>query len=102
VNSLFWYLHGWVDACVDRWAAANNLAEISWTGTWAGKLEDGWSHGQPLALTTTVRREAFAAHSITQPLQGHDGHDIADMEEIVKSLGSCRVIRNFYDLLRET
>ncbi|NBJ10931.1 hypothetical protein [Microvirga arsenatis] len=105
VNAVFWYLHGWVDACIDRWAAANNVVEISWVGTWTGKLEDGWSHGQPQALTLAIQREAFIAHGMTMPghAHGHDhrDHDIADMEEIVRRLGSCRVIRNFYDLLQE-
>lgn len=95
VNPVFWYLHGWVDSCIDRWAAVNAVVDIPWIGTWTGKLEDGWSHGQPEALTSAVREDVLSGHGG----HGHGDHDLADMEEIVLKLGSCRVIRNFYDLL---
>jgi hypothetical protein len=38
VNPHFWYLHGWVDSLIDRWAIANEMQpqDIVWTGTWLG------------------------------------------------------------------
>lgn len=92
VNPFFWYLHGWADACIDKWAAANQVTDIQWTGTWTGKLEAGWSFGQPEALTAKVREEVMTGHHQSDA-------DLRDMEEIVQRLGSCKVIRNFYDLL---
>ncbi|SEI12116.1 hypothetical protein SAMN05216228_102419 [Rhizobium tibeticum] len=101
VNPIFWYLHGWVNSCIDRWATANRVSEIAWIGTWTGKLEDGWTHGAPEALTASVRREAMGGRG-----HGHAGHeqddeDIREMEAIVRKLGSCKVVRNFYDVLRD-
>lgn len=36
VNPHFWYLHGWIDDLIERWAAANQVPNITWTGTWTG------------------------------------------------------------------
>lgn len=36
VNSHFWYLHGWIDNLIDRWAAVNNVTDIDWKGKWVG------------------------------------------------------------------
>lgn len=36
VNPHFWYLHGWIDNLIERWMQANNLTDITWTGTWTG------------------------------------------------------------------
>lgn len=103
VNNVFWYLHGWVDDCIERWREANGLDTIQWVGTWAGKLEQGWHPGDPVALTLRVRANALAGSGMEHlmPDHGHHGSndDIAEMEEIVRALGSCRVIRNFYDVL---
>jgi hypothetical protein len=113
VNTIFWYLHGWVDGCIDLWARVNQVRNIQWTGTWIGKLEDGWTHGQPEVLTKAIRMEAFKLQGV--PLQvlgmeggdhgGHGGHgddqDLKDMEEIVRRMGACKVLRNFYDVLRD-
>jgi hypothetical protein len=120
VNTTFWYLHGWVDGCIDRWAQVNGVESIEWTGTWTGKLEGGWTHGQPQVLTKAIRMEAFGTHMAGSKGRavehgghddgghgGHGGHggqdnqDLRDMEEIVRRLGSCKVLRNFYDVLRE-
>ncbi|RXT19610.1 hypothetical protein B5P46_25210 [Rhizobium leguminosarum] len=101
VNPIFWSLHGWVDSCIDRWAAANRISDVAWVGTWTGKLEDGWTHGAPEAITTAVRRQAMGAHGHAHGEHGQDDTDLRDMEAIVQKLGSCRVIRNFYDLLRD-
>lgn len=99
VNPHFWYLRGWVDACIDRWQEANNLPSIQWTGTWAGKLEDGWD-GKPAFLGLKKTFETIQPMHGHGHDHGHDDADIKDMEEIVRALGSCKVIRNFYDELR--
>ena len=115
VNGVFWYLHGWVDRCIDLWARANRVTDIQWKGTWAGKLEDDWQPGQPQVITRAMRLDALKKHAMPADALGislfkggghggHGGHgdaDVRDMEEIVRKLGSCRVIRNFYDVLRE-
>jgi hypothetical protein len=101
INPLFWYLHGWVDRCIDLWQEANGINEIQWVGTWTGKLEDDWSPGQPQVLTASIRREALALHG-GHDHGKHDHGDLREMEEIVRRLGSCHVIRNFYDLLLDT
>lgn len=123
VNPVFWYLHGWVDHCIDLWAEANKVEDIQWKGTWQGKLEDGWTPDQPKMFTRSIRLEAMTQHKLpasffglspgmelgdTGGHGGHGGHgdndigEMEEMEEIVRMLGSCKVIRNFYDILSET
>lgn len=101
VNPIFWYVHGWVDSCIDRWATANGVSEIAWVGTWTGKLEDGWTHGDPEALTASVRRQTIGEHGPAHGGHAQDDEDVRDMEAIVSQLGSCHVVRNFYDILRD-
>ncbi len=36
VNPYFWHLHGWIDSLIVKWAEANEIDEIQWTGTWLG------------------------------------------------------------------
>ena len=37
VNSIFWKIHGWVDARVEDWKRAHGIrGEIEWIGTWVG------------------------------------------------------------------
>lgn len=98
VNPLFWYLHGWVDSLIDRWAEANRVSEIAWTGTWVGKLEPGWD---PQVHRFFGLKRRFLVHG------RHDHHgpaehrEIKEMEELVAALGSCGVIKNFYDALAD-
>jgi hypothetical protein len=77
VNNVFWKLHGWVDERIDRWAEANNVDEIEWTGTWEGPHE----HIHPPHETRiTVDEEADAAR-------------LADMEDAVRLAGAEIVSR---------
>ena len=50
VNAVFWKLHGWVDARIDAWKAANGvIGEYKWTGTWSGPpgMHDHDHHHMP-------------------------------------------------------
>ena len=102
VNAAFWYLHGWIDQCVDRWQAANGVDEVAWRGTWTGKLEEPWQPGAALVITPKTRAAALETVGLAAgDHHHHDDGDVAEMEEIVKRLGGCRVVRNLYDLLFE-
>lgn len=70
VNPLFWKIHGWVDARIDDWMAANNLqGPVPWSfqPPWSGPM-GGHDHGHhPVAHLALRARpgsaEAEALHS---------------------------------------
>jgi hypothetical protein len=98
VNPLFWFLHGWVDTCIDLWFAANGAtpSTYKWTGTCTGKLDSRSDRERPLRAIFARPRGHEGAHEY----HGH-GTDVAEMEELIRALRSCGAIRNFYhDLLK--
>jgi hypothetical protein len=95
VNPVFWFLHGWVDSCIDRWFDSNGIEPniYIWTGTWTGKLEASDNPMRPLhALLAVDPLDAGAHH--------HHGGSLDEMAGLIRDLKGCGVIRNFYhDLL---
>jgi hypothetical protein len=93
VNPIFWYLHGWVDQCIDRWQEANRLDKIEWVGTWVGKLPP----------VPQIRPNNFI-RLMHEHEHGDDqthNHHLHEMIEVVKLIGECGIFTEFYsDLLR--
>ncbi|MFE7550990.1 hypothetical protein [Streptomyces gardneri] len=63
VNPIFWKLHGWVDARIDDWMAANNLTgSVPWSfhPPWSGPMGDHDHHHHP--VVPLVRRARPGNH----------------------------------------
>jgi hypothetical protein len=64
VNSIFWKLHGWVDARIDDWARANGVeGPIAWKGTWVGKLDHEYGMNVLTGRAGPEADAAVAAHA---------------------------------------
>lgn len=88
VNPIFWYLHGWVDQCIDRWQQARGLAEITWTGTWVGKM--------PSSPEVTPRNFITLMHHHS-PLQDHEhDHHLHELVQVAQLIGDCGIFTEFY------
>jgi hypothetical protein len=86
VNPIFWYLHGWIDDCINRWQAATGTAQIVWTGKWVGKLP-------PLPAISPQNFVIMMAH----PEHHHGSHaHLTEMVEVIKLIGQCKVFSEFY------
>ena len=64
VNPLFWKLHGWVDARIDAWMAANDVAagDYTWKGTWSGPAGMHDMHHHTVAAPQEPAPPAVADH----------------------------------------
>ncbi|MGW4103666.1 hypothetical protein [Streptomyces sp. NPDC004976] len=65
VNPLFWKLHGWVDARIDDWMAANNLqGPVPWSfdPPWSGP-EGGPDHGHHAVTHLALRARPGSAEA---------------------------------------
>jgi hypothetical protein len=88
VNPIFWYLHGWIDKCIDRWQQARGLDKIEWVGTWVGKI----------APIPQARPSNFIRLMHEHEHQ-HDSthiHHLHEMVEVVKIIGECGIFTEFY------
>lgn len=64
VNPIFWKIHGWVDDRINDWAAANDVQQIQWKGTWTGPMAHDHSGGRVGMLAM------MAAPDQTEKLEG--------------------------------
>jgi hypothetical protein len=88
VNPAFWYLHGWVDECIDHWQRARGLAKIDWTGMWVGKLPQ----------VANLRANNFIVlmrHHPTHDQPQHD-HHLHELVAVAKLIGKCGIFTEFY------
>jgi hypothetical protein len=95
VNSVFWKLHGWIDDRITQWATVNNVADITWTGNWLGKMP---GH----AAERSFARHLFANEPGAEAMRmdhdhGHGAHDLMEMEELVRIVNRSGVHCHFYD-----
>lgn len=93
VNPTFWYIHGWVDSCIDRWQEANGLTSINWKGTWVGKMPQGVTHRN--FIRAMAMTPAHGEHE-----HGHD-HHLHNLIEVVKLIGKCGIVSEFYTEWRD-
>jgi len=84
VNPIFWYIHGWVDSCIDLWQEANGLSNIDWKGTWVGHFPEG----------------VHAANFLSVMDQDHPGHDhhLEELIKVVKLIGKCGIFSEYRKL----
>lgn len=88
VNPIFWYLHGWVDRCIDRWQQAKSLDKINWVGTWVGKL--------PPVPQITPSNFIGLMHEHDHADDHAHEHHLHEMIEVVKLIGKCGIFTEFY------
>lgn len=88
VNPLFWYLHGWVDMCIDQWQQAQGLPQIDWKGTWVGKMP-----AVPLARSNNF---IVLMHEHPPHEQALHDHHLHELVEVVKLIGECGMFTQFY------
>jgi hypothetical protein len=86
VNPRFWYIHGWVDYCIDRWKDANSIKEIIWKGKWIGKIPQGESSGN-------------MENMFHKPDPHHGHHGGNELNEVVRLIGKCGIWTDFYTWL---
>jgi hypothetical protein len=86
VNPIFWYLHGWVEDCINRWQIANAVSQIVWTGIWVGKLPS-------IPAATPANFIIKMAHP--EHHHGTASH-LHEMTEVLKILGECKIFTEFY------
>lgn len=60
VNPHFWYLHGWIDNLVGRWADVNGVQTSGWIGDWTGG-PDLTVPAEPVAAVAATANAAVAA-----------------------------------------
>lgn len=105
----FWKLHGLIDRRIDQWAAANNVQNIPWIGTWVGKMPPMPAHeaalesidGRPnvfAALEKLSDATTFGLESVPHDHGHGDGH-MDEMEWIANLIQDCGVHYHFYDKL---
>jgi len=88
VHPLFWYLHGWVDLCIDKWQAANNLSTINWKGTWVGKL--------PSHAGIGAKNFILLMHDHPPEKNLVHDHHLHEMIEVSRLIGECGIFTEFY------
>ncbi|MER8006674.1 hypothetical protein [Streptomyces sp. NPDC094149] len=87
VNPLFWKIHGWVDARIDDWMAANNLqGQVPWSfhPPWSGPM-GGHDHGHHPVAHLALR--ARPANAEAEALQSH----LRAMETTVEDVKSAGI-----------
>ena len=90
VNPTFWKLHGWCDDRIDDWMKAKNLTgEVSWQGTWVGKMPP---HPQPESLHSML---ALRATSVDTVMPAHD--HTSEMEAVARIILRSGKLCHFYD-----
>jgi len=80
VNPRFWYIHGWVDSCINRWQEANEIKTIIWKGTWIGKIPQGETSDKLLMMFHDQ----------------HHHHHGKEINEVVRLIGQCGIFSDFY------
>jgi hypothetical protein len=75
VNSVFWFVHGWVDDRIDDWRYANGTAPVVFQGTWEGVVPPS----PPMGVAATAGHDGHGGHN----------HDLENMEAAVRVLGKC-------------
>ncbi len=100
VNPIFWKLHGWVDARIEDWKAANGVTgEPSWVGTWVGNMPmDAPSMGaMPMPMPAGTGSMTMVSDSHVQnalllhTMIHNDPKHLQGMEQAVQIIAESRV-----------
>lgn len=102
VNSVFWKIHGWVDARIDDWMSANgHTGEVPWsTGTpWVGQMPEGHDHDDPHVLLAVATLTDAPTWNLSGPPLTDDEvhHHTGDMDVAIAAVLASGRFHQFYD-----
>ncbi|GAC1431799.1 MAG: hypothetical protein PVS3B3_19820 [Ktedonobacteraceae bacterium] len=105
VNPLFWKLHGWVDARIEDWKAANGVTgEPSWIGTWVGNMPMDMPAMEAMPMPAMARSKSMVSHGrIHNALALHtmiqnDPRHLQNMEQAVQIIAASKVTRPLFQV----